>query len=161
MKTVQLPLDVAITMYNNPNDSLKQFALANYTKEELEAKQLPTKYNEISIITGYRITQKLGTDFIQTNHSHYDNRNVFVTKEQAEASIALAQLSQLKKVYNNNWEPDYNDNTYKCVLQFSKDEIILESYIGYQHFLTFKTSEIRDKFLTNFRDLIKIAKPLL
>jgi len=30
-----------------------------------------------------------------------------------------------------------------------------------QMFLNFKTAELRDKFLENFKDIIEIAKPLL
>ena len=38
------------------------------------------------------------------------NQMVWATKEQAEASIAMAQLSQLMKYYNGDWVADWEDD---------------------------------------------------
>ena len=85
----------------------------------------------------------------------------FATKEQVEACNTLAKLSQLMKVYNDGWIPDWSNESTKYVIMFQGDDIIRESWTSYQHFLAFKTIKIRDEFLENFRDLILTAKPLL
>ena len=44
---------------------------------------------------------------------------------------------------------------------FFKDNIRVAEYLFIKKMLAFKTEELRDKFLENFRDLIETAKPLL
>ena len=87
---------------------------------------------------------------------------VFPTKEEAEASIALAQLCQLRDRYNGGWKPDWrimSDSKY-CI---GIDKGRVEASIWYttQHVLAFQTAALRDEFQKNFSDLIKKAKPLL
>ena len=74
----------------------------------------------------------------------------------------MAQLSQLIQVYNDGWTPDWSDVTqYKFVIYYYKDEIETSYNCSESKFLSFKTDELRSKFLENFRDLIEQAKPLL
>jgi hypothetical protein len=89
------------------------------------------------------------------------NRNIFATKEQAEASIALAQLSQLIQVYNDGWVPDWNDGEYKFNIEYYECKLSIEQRSSYSSFLAFETKELAETFLNNFKDLITIAKPLL
>ena len=126
-----------------------------------EVEKLPKKWEELKDIKGF---------FIDVDSIIFDadcvvekeDKNVFATKEQAEAVIALAQLSQLMKVYNEGWVPDWTDDNEKYVIYFTDNKIEKHSYYCYiQYFLSFKTEEIRDVFLKNFEDLILIAKPLL
>lgn len=91
-----------------------------------------------------------------------NNRNIFATREQAEASIVLAQLSQLMKNVNGDWTPDWGNNEEdKYSITFSNNKINRYFSIFYSKFLSFPTEEIRDKFLENHRELIMKAKPLL
>lgn len=92
----------------------------------------------------------------------YQHRNTFATKEQAEACIALAQLSQLMKVYNDGWVPDWtNSSIYKHVVSINKDKIDYSTRVSMSSFLVFKDQKTAKLFIENFRDLIIIAKPLL
>lgn len=90
------------------------------------------------------------------------DQNVFKTKEQAEAVIALAKISQLLPIYNEGWTPDLEDSSMKRVITFFHGDIsTMNSSSSNSYFLAFKTEEIRDKFLKHNRELIEQAKPLL
>lgn len=88
-------------------------------------------------------------------------KNRFPTKEEAKACLALAQLCQLRDRYNNGWKPNWNDGTNKYSIYFTCDEIDGVCEYCSHRVLAFKTRELRDEFLENFRDLIETAKPLL
>ena len=89
-------------------------------------------------------------------------KNRFPTEEEAEACLALAQLCQLRDRYNYGWKPDWEDDgEIKYCIEFFKGKIEKECHYVTKRVLCFRTRELRDKFLENFRDLIKIAKPLL
>jgi hypothetical protein len=52
------------------------------------------------------------------------NSNTFFSKEQAEAAVALAQLSQLREVYRQGWVPDWTDGSEKhCILFYKNGQI--------------------------------------
>lgn len=90
------------------------------------------------------------------------HRNIRATEEQANACLALSQLSQLMKHVNGDWNPADDDretkryNIYKC---YWKLDTRIET--DNDLFLKFPTEEIRDWFLEAYKDLIEIAKPLL
>lgn len=88
-------------------------------------------------------------------------KNRFPTKEEAEACLALAQLCQLRDIYNDGWKPDWEENNDKYTIAYYSNKINISYSIYVHKILSFKTSIIRDKFLENFRDLIETAKPLL
>lgn len=163
MKQVNLPLEVAKTMYNGSDKSLKDFALANYTKEELEVKELPKTWKELKYTEGY-YPDYIHSRSIKEKHNILcsdNNTTLFATKEQAEASIALARLSQLMQVYNDGWIPNWEDRSNKWSIHSYKGIIDTTVNISSSCFLAFKDVKIRNLFFENFRDLIKQAKPLL
>ena len=87
--------------------------------------------------------------------------NMLTSKEYAEAFLALMQLIRFRDIWNGDWKPNWNDGDSKYVIVYSVDN--LQKYIMYKEsqVLSFKTSEIRDKFLETFGELIFKAKPLL
>lgn len=89
------------------------------------------------------------------------DRNLMPSKELAEAMIALCQLMQLRDCYNNDWTPDWSEVNSKYDILFVNNEITTYSTSYTQRVLSFKSEELRDEFLKNFKDLIEIAKPLL
>lgn len=125
-------------------------------------KELPKSWRELNNITGYYV-DKDGKVYNCINFStDYCNKNVFPTEEEAEACLALAQLCQLRDRYNDGWKPDWkNDRQLKYIIEIFYDDIVKRIYECRYKALAFKTEELRDKFLENFRDLIEIAKPLL
>ncbi len=124
---------------------------------------LPKDWLDLSHILGYYVDNSGSVvDRTQqsTTNKHYD-RNIFATKEQAEASIALAQLSQLMQVYNNGWVPDWKHSSDKYTIEQYEGEFRIETRCSYSAFLAFEKEETAKLFLENFKDLITIAKPLL
>lgn len=91
------------------------------------------------------------------------SRNVFKTRSQAEASIALAQLTQLMAHVNGDWVPDWNKPYTKYCIEsdFNSKIIEVSFYYHIPHFLTFKDNKTAQGFLTAYEDLIKQAAPLL
>lgn len=87
--------------------------------------------------------------------------NVLQDHATAEAVLALCQLIQLRNCYNGDWVPDWEDNEAKWIILFSKKTIETTTctYVTASE-LYFKSEELRDEFLRNFRDLIEKIKPL-
>lgn len=90
------------------------------------------------------------------------NKNIFPSKEEAEACLALSQLCQWRDKYNEGWKPDWtNDAEPKWAIAVHLNVVTSEILYSTCRVLSFQTAKIRDKFLSDFRELIEIAKPLL
>ena len=90
------------------------------------------------------------------------NKNIWPTKEEAEACLALSQLCQWRDKYNEGWRPDWsNTREHKWVIGFCDNRMITWSTIDSNSVLAFKTCAIKDKFREDFSELITIARPLL
>ncbi len=142
------------------NDQLKDIALEAFP--ELKEKVLPKTWEELTGLNGAYIDNdskiRIGNRFDTSAHS----KNVFATKEQAEASIALAQLSQLKKVYNGDWEADWEDSkTDKFAIIFCNNDPLIAILNISNEFLSFKDEQTAKLFLEYFEELILKAKPLM
>lgn len=162
MRNLELSQETAKRWYEGTNEELKRLALQTYP--ELAKKELPKSWKEVEIIKGYYVTILCEIEEVSAMQFEIDDsdRNIFATKEQAEASIALAQLSQLREVYRDGWVPDWSANEEdKFCIEFYNGNISLEEWGGRSHFLSFQDEETRDLFLENFRDLIEKAKPLM
>lgn len=135
----------------------------NSTKEAYESqakKQLPKTWEELEEISGFWVSSESKTHSF-TCKTFIDTKNLFATKEQAEASIALAQLSQLREVYRDGWKPDWSGNGIKYCIIFEQKKIIINKNTFVHRFLSFQDKETAELFLENFRDLIETAKPLM
>ena len=125
-------------------------------------KELPKSWRELVSVNGYYVDKNSKVYNCINHTTAYDNRNIFPTEEEAEACLALSQLCQLRDRYNNGWKPDWKDgNLDKYLIEVRCGELTKTSSNLYQRLLAFKTGNLRDKFLENFRDLIEKAKPLL
>ena len=90
------------------------------------------------------------------------DKNLLPDKETAEAFLALMQLIQLMKCYNGGWEPDWTDcGTCKHILVNDRGGVSIIMNREVSHILAFKSKELAAEFLENFKDLIKISKPLI
>jgi len=159
MKQIFLTPEMAKRWYNGTDAELKELALQTYP--DLFEKQLPKSWGELEKVSGYYLVSYGAVRDVTDAPTEENNISIFATKEQAEASIALAQLSQLMKVYNGDWVANWSDSDFKYCLEFYVDELIQEEYTLVQKFLAFKDAKTRDLFLDNFRELILKAKPLL
>jgi len=147
-------LDVVTRIEEAMEEYAQQF------KEEPKQPELPKRWEDLKIVEGYYISNYAKIYRISAELEDVD-KNIFATKEQAEASIALAQLSQLREVYRQGWKPDWNDDQKKYGIKFFRGDIDEEEIAWTNIFLSFQSPEIRDEFLENFRDLIEKAKPLM
>ena len=126
-------------------------------------KELPTKWEDLQKLKGYYVND-LSEIFKLRNANMTISKNLFPTKSEAEACLALSQLCQLRDAYNG--EPladwcDWSDANTKYCICFYEDKISKSKNRGDENILSFKTDKLRDKFVKNFRELIEIAKPLL
>lgn len=122
---------------------------------------LPKTWKELGLIKGHYVKTECYTQAYFGTSDDPDNRNVFPSKEEAEASIALAQLCQLRDRYNGGWKPDWADDMTKSCINIISGRITKNPWDATQHVLAFKTPGLRDEFMKNFADLIEKAKPLL
>jgi hypothetical protein len=140
----------------------EQSTFENIVFKEIE-KGLPKSWEELEKLNGYFVD--VNAELIQLNCpslARDGNRNIFATKEQAEASIALAQLSQLREVYRQGWTTDWeNEMQKKWCIRFYKGTLEIEDYCSTNYFFSFQTREIAKQFLENFRSLIEKARPLM
>ena len=147
-------LDIVTSIEEAMEEYAQQF------KEEPKQPELPKRWEDLKIVEGYYISSDAKI-YRSTSAALEENRMFFTSREQAEAAIALAQLSQLREVYRQGWKPDWNDDQKKYGIKFFRGDIDEEEIAWTNIFLSFQSSEIRDEFLENFRDLIEKAKPLM
>ena len=126
-------------------------------------RKLPKKWEDLENVNGYYADSWGDVRcYYGVNTPDHTNKNIFPTKEEAEACLALAQLCQLRDRYNDGWKPNWNSTAEtKYVIEIFKNNIVKNLYGGKHRILAFKTEDLRDKFLENFKDLIETAKPLL
>jgi hypothetical protein len=159
METRNIKLDIATAerWLQGDNQELKDLAIQTFP--ELSKKKLPKTWEELEKVCGWFDTGDsvvVKSDVCKTKPT---NKNIFATKEQAEASIALAQLSQLREVYRNGWKPEKGVDIH--VIAFYENKIATTVYLYGDIFLSVQSIEVRDEFLENFRELIEQAKPLM
>lgn len=122
--------------------------------------ELPKTWEDLKYISGAYISALSYIDTINSIETIPSAKNIFPTKELAEAALALAQLLQLRDRYNNdNKGFIFLKNNY-CIT-FVNNSIQKSVYFHSQRILAFRTRELRDEFYDNFKELIEIAKPLL
>ena len=127
--------------------------------------ELPTKWEDLKTLKGYYVNILSEINCVNFAICYYDNRNVFPTKAEAEACLALSQLCQLRDAYNGEPLADWCDlsdsKTIKYCIEYYEGKSSYKNYTFTKRILTFKTKELRDKFAENFEYLILTAEPLL
>ena len=127
-------------------------------------KELPTKWEDLKKLKGYYVND-LSEIFYLRNANMTISKNLFPTKAEAEACLALSQLCQLRDAYNGeplaDWCDWTNSNQKKYCIVIYKGEIYKDDNVNISNILSFKTEKLRYKFIENFEDLILTAKPLL
>jgi hypothetical protein len=122
---------------------------------------LPETWGELKVVKGFYVHDDSGIYTVDAK-TRSDVRNTWPTYEEAVASIALAQLCQLRDRYNDGWKPNWEAVcSDKYIIYYGNGKICKLSCSTISGPLAFKTAELRDEFLSNFRDLIEKAKPLL
>ena len=115
----------------------------------------PVKAEEVFIGSDSKFLCCKGTRFCSVN------RNVLPSIEAANAHLALMQLHQLRDCYRQGWVPDRSDKNFKYCICLYDNEYEAIQILERSHFLTFQSMELAEKFLKNFKDLIKQAGDLI
>lgn len=156
-RNVKITIETAKRWYEQGGE-FKEMALSAYTEAELNP--IRNEWEERFIgenIQGFYI----GIDaeiYLEDSIANYSEKYTFRTKKQAKSALAYAQLTQLMALpeYNGDWVPDWSDDCEeKYIIKRVRNSI--ESYIfsNAHHHISFKSAEIRDKFLENNLDLLK------
>ena len=85
----------------------------------------------------------------------------YINEEYELAFEALKKLVILRDYYNEGWKPDWKSDIFKYCIQVYKEDLETMNYSTIYRVMYFKTTEIRDKFLEEQKELLEIAKPLL
>ena len=97
----------------------------------------------------------------ERNYIYLPENLVAPNKELADAVVALLKLLFLRDYYNEGWQPDWEDDEWKYFIENYRGKLDTDRIHSTSVVLSFKTKEIRDKFLEDQRELLEIAKPLL
>ena len=101
-----------------------------------------------------------------TENTEIMNDSVFLAEGNYYTNIdkcteALKKLILLRDYYNEGWQPDWKDNFCKYTIECYESELYTDDSYNFDKVMSFKTEELRDKFLEEQRELLEIAKPLL
>lgn len=118
-------------------------------------KNYPKTANEHYIWTNSSIVQVDENSPRNTKH----DKNHCISREEAEAFLALMQLRQLRKAWVGDWEPDGNKYYYAIISQIYSCSIAY--YNSIFRSMSFPTKEMAEDFLSCFSDLCEKAKTLL
>jgi hypothetical protein len=88
------------------------------------------------------------------------DKNVCVSLQEAKAFTALMQLRQLRKAYVKDWEPNGITGYWGIYLNNLGTVRIVDT-TTHLKVLSFPTYELAAQFAYNFKNLLKIANPLL
>ena len=121
---------------------------------------LSTKPYEV-VLEGFEqkahaITYEEAEEWIRKEYAK--GNNYLMMKDVLEA---LRKLIILRDYYNEGWQPDWNDNATKYSIEVEVGEIVGRNHHCNARIMSFKTNDVRNKFLEDQRELLEIAKPLL
>jgi hypothetical protein len=93
----------------------------------------------------------------------YMAKDYLPSKELAKAFLAMMQIMSLRQAWIGDWKPDWSDTApcKYCICGLYNDEQVTRSYFQFRYPLSFPTRKMAEDFMNTFRDLIKIAKPLI
>lgn len=168
-RNIKLSLEKAREFYSKGGE-LKDLALSAFTEDEILIHALPKTWEEFCKNYPYKCGVEHYID-IKSNIVHCAlanrrdtecDRNLLPSKKAAEQHLALMQLHQLRDCYRQGWIPDFNNNEIKYhIYKKYKNGIIVDYITNHNKFLSFKTKELAEEFLYNFRDLIVKAGDLI
>lgn len=160
-KQVFLSLETAKELYNSGGASRK-FALDNYSEDELKAKVLPMKWEDIKNLKGYYIDHDSTIrNVVLANNELVKNYNIFPTESLAKGALALAQLLQLRDKWNEGIDLKLNDTDIaKSCIYFNNFTRSFEVGITYNIniLFIFKNSTTTRLFLDTFKELLWEAR---
>ena len=113
----------------------------------------PTYEEAVKWLESTEGTNIMNDSVFLTEGNYYTNLN--------ECTEALKKLIVLRDYYNEGWQPDWNDNATKYSIEVEVGEIVGRNHHCNARIMSFKTNDVRNKFLEEQKELLEIAKPLL
>lgn len=149
---IQVPSGMEIDP-TNTDVSIIKFRVIEPKKVEL-----PKSWKEIEIQKGWYIDNLSNIKKKKGELVGWGGKNIVPTQENAESILALCQLLQLRDIYRQGWKPDWTNCDLKYVIYSYEKKPTNEGGGGWGsgEIFSFQTKEIRDLFLTNFKDLLGI-----
>lgn len=115
----------------------------------------------------FKVEPQFPTDIADCRRILKDGTNKMThLYELAEKIDNLRQLLIARDAWwkvDNNWKPDWSEksDTWKYVIIRREDKVLATEEVVIARTLTFRTEEIRDKFLKTFKKLIEQCKELI
>lgn len=132
--------------------------------KELQAmtfNELPKRWYELGVVEGFYVNEYCEPEEIINTSVCEESRSTFPTSDQAEASIYLAMLMQLRDVYREGWLPDWGDeDESKHCLVLEENQWRHMALETFSETFSFQTKERAELFLENFGDYLEKVKPL-
>lgn len=136
---------------------------ANTGVEKVQEHKRVRSFNELGQIKGWYINSD-NCD-IEPNPPVFANintRDIWPTKELAEAALELIQLLQIRKQWIGDWKPDWDDEYLEkhCIVPSRCGLRTITLWVD-QTIMSFPDYEMADDFLNTFKSQLEIAKPLI
>ena len=155
-RNVKVSLETAKRWYEQGGE-FKEMALSAFTEDELN----PIRNEWGGKFVGENIQGfYIGNDgevYMEDSIANYSEKGTYKTEKQAKSALAYAQLTQLMALpeYNGDWVPDWDSSSDKFIIIRVRNGIDTDYYSLSHHHISFKSAEIRDRFLENNLDLLK------
>ena len=169
-RNIKLSLETARELYSKGGE-FKDLALSAFTEDEILIHALPKTWEEFckNNLTKYEKSYFIDRQssievFVSSRVGDADiDRNLLPSRKAADQHLALMQLHQLRDCYRQGWIPDFSNSYISkyCIHKVNKNDIRIFEYNTYNVFLSFRTKELAEEFLNNFRDLIVKAGDLI
>lgn len=146
--------EIKIEVPNNYEIDKEKSTFENIVFKKIE-KKLPMSYSKIKACLPTIETELVGCKLWSLSFigsTNYERLNAF---------SALMQLVELRDAWNDGWVADWSDGTKKYVILINKNKIDIDYNTGEYSVLHFKTGDLRNTFLVEFKDLIFQAEELL
>lgn len=163
-----------INTYNNIDHALLESKIGILIQECFKELHLPEPNKELpntweewveqnkKVYSEYYMAADSGVYNIKERERNINSDSNLLSKEKdAKAILALIKLKRLRDTYRQDCIPNWETADYKYIIGYHKDNLETTSIYHSNRFLSFQTSEIRDKFYTNFKDLIETAKEFI
>jgi hypothetical protein len=153
-RKIKIGLETAQRWYGSNDEELKQLAVQTWP--EVAEVKLPERWEDLGNVGGYYNAGNSGVSYAQDMATRDSNKNLFKTKQQAEASLALAQLTQLAAVWCDK------NGMYGIYIDFEKRVVSVDiaNMGGWEFILKFETKKKCNRFIELFKDLILKASVL-
>jgi len=118
----------------------------------------PKRWGDLDSVSGFKIGQD--SEFTESYESSVSewNKNIFPTLADAESSLALSQLLQLRKAWIGDWVADWSKGSLidKFTISRVDDKLSVNKTWTCYDELSFPYLEVANEFKDTFKDLIDV-----